>query len=306
MYKSTLFIFLLSGLVSLAAAQQPVRYKDYVFSKVFILKDIFYKSKVEPLTLRKHGMMDVYLPAGDKAAKRPLIIWVHGGGFKFGTKKSGGTPLWCRTFARRGYVCAAINYRLSHRNPLGRFRDLVSGCYDAVEDLAQTVAFFKANHELYRIDTNRIFLAGNSAGGMTVLQAVFSSYPAMAELAGRKADDTLSKKPPIQHIAAVANFWGGIYDTLWLKNTKTPIVGIHGTRDRIVPVEKSGISSLYGNAVIERNVKAFHLTGRFKYYKGYGHELHRHFNPFATGPSIRKRWLESGRFVADFFYPYAK
>src|SRR6187402_124866 len=41
----------------------------------------------------------------------PALIWVHGGAFRHGSKDSGIAKLF--PFARRGYVCVSIEYRLS-------------------------------------------------------------------------------------------------------------------------------------------------------------------------------------------------
>ena len=101
---------------------------------------------------------------------------MHGGGFKFGSKKARSTRIWSKNFAHKGYLCAAINYRLSKKNPLRNFKALVKGCYEAIEDLEQAIVFFKKNNALYRIDTNCIILAGNSAGAMIALQSIYSSY----------------------------------------------------------------------------------------------------------------------------------
>ncbi len=51
-------------------------------------------------------------PAADTASNRPLVVFIHGGGFKDGDKVSNFGTLVCGGLARRGYVAASINYRL--------------------------------------------------------------------------------------------------------------------------------------------------------------------------------------------------
>jgi acetyl esterase/lipase len=90
---------------------------------------------------------------------------MHGGGFKFGSKEHGGVKLWCRFFARRGYVCAAIDYKLGKKDFRFEFDGLVKIVMRPYCDARLAIAYFKANAARLRIDTNRIILAGNSAGG---------------------------------------------------------------------------------------------------------------------------------------------
>lgn len=209
-------------------AEMPVKCKDFVFEKVQVQKDLQYATG--PGNTR-YSRFDFYEAAGDSSAGRPLIIWLHGGGFKFGNKKSGGLPLWSKTFARRGYVCASINYRLSKRHPLKNFADLVQGCADAVEDVHKAIRFFKQHCSQFRIDTNRIIVGGNSAGGMIALQAVYSSAAELAQLAhmGDSTSAAAHRHNP-EHIAAVINYWGAIFDLQWLQNARVPIVSVHGKK----------------------------------------------------------------------------
>ena len=57
--------------------------------------------------------LDVYQPHGDTVTKRPAIVWVHGGGFKTGTKTSGEIVDQANEFAKRGYLNVSIDYRLT-------------------------------------------------------------------------------------------------------------------------------------------------------------------------------------------------
>ena len=57
----------------------------------------------------KSLLLDLYLPA-QNAAKLPVIMWVHGGGWATGDKGNGGPA---SRMTARGYAVASINYRLS-------------------------------------------------------------------------------------------------------------------------------------------------------------------------------------------------
>ena len=252
-------------------------YKDIVFSRYTVEKDLRY-SKVE-----KYAVFNLYRPKTDSVALRPLIIWMHGGGFKFGSKKAAGVKVWCGSLAQRGWICAAINYKLGNKSLKFTYKELVTNCNRAVQDVRTALAYFKANAALWGIDTTRIILAGNSAGGMLAMQAVYSPGSGY------------------QGVAAIVNFWGGIFDTAWLHNAQVPIVSVHGTQDGIVPYDHKGYP-LYGSLPIHRMADSLHIPNALKAYEGFSHELQKHFNPFLVSGKTRQRWLEATQFAADFLY----
>ncbi|MBC7826497.1 MAG: alpha/beta hydrolase [Chitinophagaceae bacterium] len=280
---------------------KPIPYKDYITSELTIRKNLYYASNIPGETRKKYYRFDIYYAAKDSSTKRPLIIWMHGGGFKFGSKKAKGIRLWSKSFARRGYVCVAINYRLSKKNPLRNFTSLVQGCYEAVQDVTQAITFFKANEASFGIDTNLIILAGNSAGAIIALQTVYSSYSDLTKL----IDSGYESPPATDHnssnIKAVINFWGAIFNTAWLKNANVPIVSVHGKKDRIVPYDHKG-SPLYGSFAIHQKADSLKIPNRVKTYDRYGHELQKHFIPILRSAATKRRWLTAGSFAADFLY----
>lgn len=170
-----------------------------------------------------------------------------------------------------------------------------------MQDAEQAVAYFKRNYTKYRIDTGRIILAGNSAGGMIALQAVYSSRSELAALAGDSGTAYLPKVYNPQKIAAVVNFWGSIFDINWLQNADVPIVSVHGRLDQTVPIEHVR-SPFYGSLSIHEKADSLHIPNQLKVYDWFSHELQRHFNPFWTGSATKKRWMEAGQYAADFLY----
>ncbi len=98
--------------------------------------------------------LDLYVPEGAKRPM-PLIIWVHGGGWKGGAKGSGGKA---RGMLERGYAVADIEYRLSGE-----------ALFPAqIEDCLAAVRWLRANAATYGIDPNRFGAWGSSAGGHLV------------------------------------------------------------------------------------------------------------------------------------------
>ena len=94
--------------------------------------------------------LDLYLPA-TPATGRPLVIWIHGGGWEQGSKE--GNP--GKALLDHGYAVASIGYRLSQH-----------AVYPAqIEDCKAAVRFLRANAGRYGLDPERIGVWGASAGG---------------------------------------------------------------------------------------------------------------------------------------------
>jgi acetyl esterase/lipase len=276
------------------------RCRDYIYTNITIRKGLPYAAIIPEGAREKRYRFDFYEATSDSTLNTPLIIWMHGGGFKFGSKRQKSIRMWSKSFAKRGYVCAAINYRLSKKNPLKNFDALVKGCFDAVQDLALAIEFFKANADKYRIDTAKIILAGNSAGAIVALQAAYSSNAELSGLTNNKNSFTLSPRSPIA-VAAVISFWGAIFDTSWLVNAAAPIVSVHGRKDRVVPYKSNG-SSLYGSYLIHQKADSLNIPNSLKTYESVGHELQKHFKPILRSGATKRRWMEAADFSADFLY----
>ncbi|MDQ2641222.1 MAG: nuclear transport factor 2 family protein [Pseudomonadota bacterium] len=116
---------------------------------------------------------DVYLPKTAGAA-RPMVVFVHGGGFTRGAKSTAGQfyydniGYWA---AENGLVGVTINYRLATQFP-----------YPAgAEDVARAVDWLRSQAGAWGADPARIFLWGHSAGGAHVADyLVRTSRPAVA------------------------------------------------------------------------------------------------------------------------------
>ncbi len=111
----------------------------------------------------RHGsrkvLCDLFIPRDaweNAAARRPAIVVVHGGGWKNGDKTK--FRALAVALARRGYVTAAIEYRLAHEAKFPA----------AIQDCNAAVRFLRANAARYRIDPQRIGAVGGSAGGHLV------------------------------------------------------------------------------------------------------------------------------------------
>jgi acetyl esterase/lipase len=301
MLKQTLFLTCLVLVITTVAAQTTgQRYKDILFKKVTVDKDQTYYPEA-PEEVKKSYLFDLYQPEGDQEQGRPLIIWMHGGGFKFGSKRAKGVRLWSKTFAQRGYVCASINYRLSKHNPLFHFDELLKSSFYAVQDAKRAVAYFRENAAKYGIDPDKIILGGNSAGGFMALDAVYSRNEDFGHMANVPDADIKNEGMPNEPVYAIINYWGGIYNLEWLNNSKTPIISVHGSKDGLVPITHK-TAPLHGSLDIKNKADELHIPNTLKIYEGYSHELQKHFNPLYEGASAKKRWLEAAQFTADYLY----
>jgi acetyl esterase/lipase len=59
--------------------------------------------------------LDIYSPANDTMQARPLIIFMHGGGFSGGTRTNETEVKFAEAAARKGYVAVQISYRLTRK-----------------------------------------------------------------------------------------------------------------------------------------------------------------------------------------------
>jgi len=103
-------------------------------------------------------LCDLCLPAlaEGETAPRPAVVVVHGGGWLNGDRYK--FRALALQLAARGYVTAAIDYRLGHE---AHFPAGIHDCNAAVQ-------FLRLNADKYIIDPNRIGAVGGSAGGHLV------------------------------------------------------------------------------------------------------------------------------------------
>jgi triacylglycerol lipase len=105
--------------------------------------------------------LDVFEPARADAKPRPVLVFVHGGGFTMGDKSTPNTPFYGNIGSwavHNGMIGVIITYRLApdHRWPAGS------------DDVSLAVKWVRENIAAHGGDLNRVYVMGQSAGAVHV------------------------------------------------------------------------------------------------------------------------------------------
>ncbi len=116
----------------------------------------------------KRGLLDIYRPRHVDPEGAPVLLQVHGGGWHIGNKHEQGVPLMTQ-MAAAGWVCVAINYRLSPR----------AQWPDHIIDVKAAIAWLREHAHEHGADPSYIAITGGSAGGhLAALAALTPNDPA--------------------------------------------------------------------------------------------------------------------------------
>lgn len=114
----------------------------------------------------KRNLLDIYQPQEPRDGGFPVLLQVHGGGWMIGEKEQQAKPLMFH-LAQRGWLCVAINYRLS---PNAAFPAHII-------DVKKAIAWVRENIAEYGGDPRFIAITGGSAGGhLSSLAALTPNY----------------------------------------------------------------------------------------------------------------------------------
>jgi acetyl esterase/lipase len=225
----------------------PLRYRDQVFTSDTVIRDLQYGSAPDQTTGNPVALkLDLYQPAGDTLTKRPVLVWVHGGGFSGGDKGSGPSQDLANIFAKNGYVTVSINYRLIPNGCTGS--NVSSQCsiaaINAQHDAQAAIRWLRANAATYGIDATRIGIGGESAGAIT------------ATLVGVHSDDPGDSGNPgfPSTVGGFQSLSGGLPNGILAGAGDAPGLLIHGTADPIVPHQWSADTTA---ALLKAGVAAF-------------------------------------------------
>ena len=286
------------------------RYDTEVFAADTVLSTVTFGSSVDVNGNTVTLTMDIYQPAGDVVTIRPLIIWAHGGSFINGTKNDGDVTSLCHHFAKRGYVCASINYRLGIPLPPTQ-TGATRAVYRAVQDMKAAVRFFRkdaATSNVYKIDPAVIFAGGSSAGAFIALHLAYLDQP--TELPSQIDTNLLGGMEGISGnpgypstVNAIVNLCGALGDTAWMVPGDIPVCSMHGTVDNVVPYATSilylftafPIMVVNGSHSVNEHADAIGIPNAMYTFYGQSHV------PYATSLAYMDTTV---RFVSNFLYDY--
>lgn len=250
--------------------------------------------------------LDLFLPKDDGKGLRPAVIVIHGGAWRSGSKRD--LRMLAEFFARRGYVAAAINYRLAPK-----------WSYPAqLDDCQRAVRWLRKRAKEFRVDPKRFGAAGASAGGhlsllLGVRETRDDSDPELKGISS-KVQCVLSIFGPTDFTGGVyakasqtpagrvlVEFLGKPYDEapeIWkdasplhhVSPDDAPTFIIHGDKDFLVPLEQS-----------ERFAEALRKVGvevQLVVIKGMGHG--------PTTPEQREQFMKAVEQAAEFFDKHLK
>ena len=170
--------------------------------------------------------LDLFLPAGEEL--RPLLIYVHGGGFAGGERDHPDHIAFCKRMTERGWAAATISYHLTMKGKSFSCDQQVSNkiytLLESARNINQSVAYLHEQASKFRLDMSKVVIAGSSAGAEAILHAAY--WPS-------SRDKILDKD--FQY-AGVISMAGALLDQRWINaESAIPTALFHGTCDRLVP-----------------------------------------------------------------------
>ena len=215
------------------------RYHDEVFADITTETDITYATAPDLQTGADTDLhLDVYAPADDDLDARPVIVWVHGGGFKAGNKNA--TTRVAQTWARKGFVSISIDYRLDRGAQCQEAQDAkftgaeldaerarcAAAILAAQHDTQAVVRWVRAHAGELGVDPDRIVIGGFSAGAVTAVNVATRS-----DDAGDVGDDLDQSS----EVAAVLVASGCSFTPDDIGRDDAPMFLIASENDRAVP-----------------------------------------------------------------------
>ncbi|MGK5629277.1 alpha/beta hydrolase fold domain-containing protein [Streptomyces sp. URMC 123] len=202
---------------------------------------------------KRRMKMDVWLPRERPRARRPAVVWVHGGGWESGHRSQ--TPRWNQWLNDRGFAVFDIDYRLAPR----------ATQLQQIGDVKCAIGWVRGNAARYDVDPGRIILAGTSAGANLALSAAYTARDPQPRASCRARDTSVravvSLYGPTDMAGlirtgadpadpAVRRFMGGSLKSAsdrfrlgspaqLARADVPPTLLLHGSHDRLVPVAQA-------------------------------------------------------------------
>ena len=176
--------------------------------------------------------LDLYLP--DDVENPPLVVWVHGGGWRMGSRDRVGAI----GLVEHGFAIASVSYRLSP----------VAAHPAQIHDIKGAIRFLRKHAGEYGVDDSAIAIAGSSAGGhLAALVGVTNGSQSHEGDVGGNLELSSS-------VAAVVSYYGAS-DLLTILDQSTP---------RGLEIRVPALELLLGGRFEERQELAAHASPVFQ------------------------------------------
>lgn len=232
--------------------------------------------------------MDIYQAVGDTATDRPVVIFCFGGSFVGGSRNSGELVSFATSLAKRGFVCASIDYRLAG-SPLELLSEevLIKVVFSAVQDGKASIRYFRKNFEegnSLGIDADNIFIGGTSAGGILAINLAYvdslNKLPANWQIWAEEnggLEGSSGNPGYCSYPNGVFSFAGAVGDTSFIDANDVPFYSCHATGDQTVqygfgpPLQGFAPVSLYGSGNIATRLTNLGVYNVLDTYTGSDH-----------------------------------
>lgn len=163
---------------------------------------------------------------------KPLVLFVHGGGFMGGSYNHPFIAQFCDSLAQTGVHVASMSYRLTLEGQTfdcdQTIENKISAFEECVKDIRAATAFCLENVTLMNLDSN-IILCGSSAGAEAGVHQIYWDRDFL-----EKSENLLD--PQFQYSAFIS-MAGAILDTTLMTTSKAiPTLFFHGVCDPLVPI----------------------------------------------------------------------
>jgi hypothetical protein len=219
---------------------------DYFLeSEIESILDIEYAQALDYQGTLDTLLLDIYMPklSEDPLEKRPFVLQMFGGGFVAGNKTMMRPD--CMELAKRGFVCASINYRLEDPQALNEGKAI----YRAQQDAHAAMRWIVENADTYGIDTDWLFAGGQSAGAITAAYLHYASQDDWNTMNSTLINELGSISTSGNDLTNTFNIkgiimnWGAVRMDDVSPTEMIPMIAFHGEDDPIVNIDISALGS---------------------------------------------------------------
>jgi acetyl esterase/lipase len=263
-------LFFLLSFFCFQNIEAQLKYTDSLYKVEEVRTEVYAEKEGEKL------IIDLYEPS-NSVKNRPLIIFMHGGGFAGGSPKNPQEVKFAKLAAANGYSVGLISYRLTRKGQSigcdyeasGKIRTFQM----AAEDFMEAAIYMKKHAEKFNIDPEKIIVGGSSAGAEAVLNAVYNPNLMFSD-----------KRYSDLKFSAVISLAGALLDIRYLGPEQAiPGIFFHGTGDNLVPyataphhyceISAPGYLILDGSKSIVEKLAQLNSSYLFYSFQDAGHEI---------------------------------